>query len=176
MDRHSGTVENARTRTPNPRYRRSGSTARWADPAARAEDRRRAIDLRAAGWSFEAIGAELGCAKSHAHRLYKEAIDLLLPAEDLEVHRRLELDRLDALTLVHWRAAMAGDLKAGNLLLAISDQRMKLLHLDKVPPPGPVDPSSINSVAEIDHHIRRLIDEMECHEAGNETPRSVIAP
>src|SRR4051794_25709379 len=88
----------------------------------------RALELRRAGWSYEAIGRDLGVTRQAAHAAVRRAINRLnlLSTEDAEVVYRLERERLDALQVVVWPRAMDGDLGAIDRCLRIIDQRCKL--------------------------------------------------
>src|SRR6266542_3648245 len=63
--------------------------------------RQQALDLRKAGASYRAIGAQLNISEAQAHRDVKAALARLaeLELESADELRTMELDRLDALTL-----------------------------------------------------------------------------
>ncbi|MEN6341189.1 MAG: sigma factor-like helix-turn-helix DNA-binding protein [Methanospirillum sp.] len=92
--------------------------------------RRRALELRRQGWTYEAIAVELGVSPQAAHKAVSKALTALTaePAADL---RRLELDRLDALTRAAWSAAASGNLPAIDRILRVMERRAKLAHLDE---------------------------------------------
>ena len=93
----------------------------------------RALELRLAGKSFDAIAAELGYAnRSGAFH----AVDGLLKAriaeatENADELRKLDLERLDAMALALWPKASKGDGPSIDRLLRIQERRAKLLGLD----------------------------------------------
>lgn len=97
--------------------------------ATAAEKRKKALDLRRAGWSFEDIAAEVGYAnKGSAHRAVKQGIAAITRESATEL-LELELARLDDLQAGAYDAARNGDLFAVDRVLKIIDQRAKFLGL-----------------------------------------------
>lgn len=88
-----------------------------------------------AGCAYDDIAADVGYAnRGTAWRVVNEALHGEL-VEYVQTYRRLELARLDALQAAHWSAATSGDdLKAAELVVKISAQRIKLLGLDRLAP------------------------------------------
>jgi hypothetical protein len=97
----------------------------------KAHDRHlRALELRKAGATYQAIAEQLGYAQAKgAYKAVTSALKLTLrePAEEL---RELEVARLDAMLLVLWRRVQAGDEKAVDRVLRIMERRARLLGLD----------------------------------------------
>ncbi|MBD8219671.1 hypothetical protein IFU40_13615 [Microbacterium sp. CFBP 13617] len=97
--------------------------------ATAAEKRKKALDLRRAGWSFEDIAAEVGYAnKGSAHRAVKQGIAAITRESATELIE-LELSRLDDLLAGLYEQARNGDLFAVDRALKIMDQRAKFLGL-----------------------------------------------
>jgi len=90
---------------------------------------RDALRLRSEGLSYREIAERLGVDTSTAYRRVQRALSAV-PAEDVETHRALELDRLDALQRAVWDKAIDGNLNALDRVLAIMSRRSKLLGLD----------------------------------------------
>ena len=98
-----------------------------------AERRKRAVELRKLGLSYQKIADQLGVSQSGAHKMVTTALQQLniKTAEDAAVVRRLELERLD-----EWLVRIAKELQDGNILPAIDrgirimDRRARLLGLD----------------------------------------------
>ena len=93
---------------------------------------RQALELRAAGHSFESIAQTIGYSgPSGAYKAVVSALDKTLqePAENL---RQLELERLDAMLTAIWPQALKGYLGAIDRVLKIIERRSKLLGLENV--------------------------------------------
>jgi hypothetical protein len=112
----------------------------------------RAVQLLAAGHTYDHIAREVGYAnRGTAHRVVTQALTERL-VEDIDLHRAVELSRLDAMHAALWPAMMAGDVGATKTLLRISEQRSRLLglHAAVLRPPAPeVDQSRMLIVPEI---------------------------
>ena len=88
-------------------------------------------ELRKAGNSCQEIAAELGLkAKSRAYELVMEGLADLeaLSKESAEELRRVELERLDAMTLSLWEER--SNPRVTDSLLRISERRARLLGMD----------------------------------------------
>ena len=97
--------------------------------ATAAEKRKKALDLRRAGWSFDDIAAEVGYAnRGSAHRAVKQGI-ADITRESANELLELELARLDDLQAGAYDAARNGDLFAVDRVLKIIDQRARFLGL-----------------------------------------------
>jgi hypothetical protein len=91
----------------------------------------RALELSLAGWSYDAITAELGYkSRDSVSKAMWKAIDRR-SAEGVEENRALELSRLDALQAAHWDRAVDGDTKAAEVVLNVIEKRCRLLGLDR---------------------------------------------
>lgn len=94
-----------------------------------AEKRKKALDLRRAGWSFDDIAADVGYAsKGAAHNAVRIAIKDITRESATEL-LELELSRLDDLMAGAYESARNGDLFAIDRVLKIIDQRAKFLGL-----------------------------------------------
>jgi hypothetical protein len=119
-----------------------------------AERRRKALELRKAGASFDSIAQELGfCNRGAAYKTVRAALKATLREPATEV-RKLELERLDRLFLVVWPLALKGDTRAIDRCLQIARQRAALegLNLDKLAltdPTGTKEYSGGNVFAQI---------------------------
>ena len=93
----------------------------------------KALELRKQGMNYTQIGEELGCARSTACRyVLSELENLADKCREEAVHvRDLELQRLDELYLIAYRAIISGNSLAGiDRCLRIMERRAKLLGLD----------------------------------------------
>ena len=93
----------------------------------------KALELRKRGLNYTQIGEKLGCARSTACRyVLSELENLADKCREEAVHvRDLELQRLDDLYLVAYRAIIDGyDLAGIDRCLRIMERRAKLLGLD----------------------------------------------
>jgi hypothetical protein len=82
----------------------------------------RAFQLRASGCSFRKIGAELNISFETARQYCKHVVQQLKEStQDLASdYRHLELERINGLLLKYLPAALAGDLKASEHVLRLS--------------------------------------------------------
>ncbi len=102
---------------------------RHRDKALASYRRTRAVELRAQGLGYAEIAREVGYAnKGTAHKAISQALEAR-EANNVELLRTLELDRLDAIQAAIWDAAMAGEVRAVRPLLRIIDARCRLLGL-----------------------------------------------
>src|SRR5664280_3101378 len=91
---------------------------------------RKALELRRAGGTYEAIAERLGYqTRNGAHRAVARAL-ARNPAADAAGVRELETERLDRLLVAVWPVAMKGDAKAVDQVLKIAERRARLLGLD----------------------------------------------
>jgi len=95
-----------------------------------AERRRKAIQLRILGASYDDIAKQTGIARRN---VVQEIRDCLREIPILEVaeYRKMENERLEQLMRAFWSRALAGDTKAGSLMVRISERRSALLGLDR---------------------------------------------
>lgn len=128
------------------------------------ERRARVIALRRTGAPFRAIAEQLGVGVATVYDDYRKALDKLVPVEDLEAARQMELDRLDRLQMAHWAAATDSNhpdtYAAVNAVLKVMDRRAKLLGLDQPVDRTASDLSGISDLETIDQKIAELVDEM----------------
>ena len=98
-----------------------------------AEKRAEALELRAMGYSYQAIADEgLYASKGAAHKAVAQALRDI-PREQAEQARELELGRLDDLQMAAMNGAMAGDLFAIDRVVKIVESRARLLGLYNLP-------------------------------------------
>ena len=111
----------------------------WDVPPARGQERcsprtkaraTRCVELALKGWTYQAIADEVGYAnRGTVHRIVQQTL-AKHEVESIELHRNLELARLDSLLKTYFPQAISGDLKSAELVLKISALRIKLLRLD----------------------------------------------
>lgn len=100
------------------------------------------VEAVAEGATYEQAAKRAGYAtRSGAYKAFWKAVDGR-EADAVDQHRTLELQRLDALQVGLWDRAVGGDIKAVNAVLRISEQRSRLLGLDK-PEAAPVGSGSV---------------------------------
>ena len=88
-----------------------------------------AVALFREGQTFDQIAGAVGFAnRGTAHRVVTKAFRERL-VENIDMHRQLELDRLDDLQATLWPLMESGDVKAAALILEVIGQRSKLLGL-----------------------------------------------
>lgn len=129
-----------------------------------AERRARVFELHKVGWPFRRIAEELDIGVATAHDDFRQAMEDLLPVEEVEEVRRLEVDRLD-----HWLVianVIANDpdtdhdtrMKAVDRGLAIQARRAKYLGLDA---PTKIEGKLEHTVeTTMDRALRDLVAEM----------------
>jgi hypothetical protein len=108
----------------------NGSPARIA----RAEQVRKALELRKAGASYEAIARECGFrSRSSAYEAVMGSIRELTqePAAAVLI---LELERLDRMLFGIWEQARSGQVESIDRVLKIMDRRRAIYGLDQRPP------------------------------------------
>ena len=121
----------------------------------------RALELRRAGLTFDAIATRLDLAnKGSAHKAVQRALKRSGgPEMDPDSARELEADRLDRLQTAAWPAAMKGNLAAIEKCLRISAARCRLLGLERellnvAPESTPGDGAQVHDEGELDR-LRR---------------------
>jgi hypothetical protein len=105
-----------------------------AEETEREQRRAKLVDLRIKGHTFQAIADQLGYPnRDAAWRDWRRALELARADADMELSeaRAFELARLDAVDRLAWEQAEAGELKALEVLLKVSDRRSKMLGLDQ---------------------------------------------
>lgn len=107
---------------------------RTARRAERAELKRRAVELRKRGATYQQIADELGYAhRGSAQRLVQEAVTDVGVGE-ADTVRALELLRLDVMWMFLWARLGRGDTTATEPLLAVMDIRARLTGVYVLPP------------------------------------------
>jgi len=94
----------------------------------------RAIELRRAGLDWDTVAKGAGYASvQSAHNAVQRHLDKVAAtaAEDVEVLRAVELDRIDALQVSIWDRARLGNLDEIGTVIDLMKQRAKLLGLDR---------------------------------------------
>ncbi len=93
--------------------------------------RTRAVELATQGMSYDDIAHEVGYShRGSAHRAVFKAL-AAHEAEEVEMLRAMELDRLDHYLAKVWPKVEEGDLNAILVAIRISDARRRLLGLDR---------------------------------------------
>lgn len=102
---------------------------RHRDKALAAYRRGRAVKLRAGGASYDSIAKEVGWASASSAQRAVMAALAEHEAEDVDVLRQVEVDRLNRIMAAAWPAAMEGSIPAARVVLATVDARIKVLGL-----------------------------------------------
>ena len=91
----------------------------------------RAVELALTGMPYDEIASAVGFAnRGTAWRTVQRALrDRTFKAVD--EYREMEMTRLDTLQSACWDAALAGDLRAVEVVLRVMEQRRRLLGLDE---------------------------------------------
>jgi hypothetical protein len=92
-----------------------------------------AFELRKAGASYSKIGEKLGCSKGAAYKMVDRVLQDLRKkvTEDAEHVKRMELERLDDLTIAVYRQAKEGNVACIDRVLKLMERRAKILGLDE---------------------------------------------
>ena len=98
----------------------------------KAENMKKAYELRIAGLSYRKIGEALGIHHVSAFNYVKETLAILrAECKDLaETYRDMELERLDQVQAAIYGKVLKGDVAAIDRLLKIQERRARLLGLD----------------------------------------------
>lgn len=94
------------------------------------EKQAKALELRKAGWTYEAIASAVGYSGNTGARKAVESALKKTIQEPADEVRRLEIERLDTLLRGLWDAAIDGKLFAVDRALRIMERRAALLGLD----------------------------------------------
>jgi len=110
----------------------TGQSKTAAQRIASAEKREKALELRKMGFSYEKIGAQIGCSKQHVHRMVTEELGKLRAcnynkAEDLRI---LQAERIAFALKQVMEAINQGDIAAVDRLCRLLDREAKLFGLD----------------------------------------------
>lgn len=97
-----------------------------------AQFEQKALSLRTAGHTHAEISEMLGISIEKVKKAIARAMRAIRSDKAEMAREALELDsnRLDALIKANWVKAMAGDTKAGSLILQVVDRRAKMLGTD----------------------------------------------
>jgi DNA-binding CsgD family transcriptional regulator len=108
-----------------------------------AERKKQALARRIGGWTFAQIGEELGISAQAAYNLVKSALaeTNAKTAEEAEILRRLELERLDTMRSAIWGLVLKGDVQAIDRALRISKRMSELTGIDAPTKIAPTDPT-----------------------------------
>ena len=101
-------------------------TSKAASQADLAERRARIFEMRRHHATFAQIATQTGLNVATVHGDYHRYIAELVPVEEVEDQRRIELERLDALSMPWYRLAIQGDEKAAVVYLRARDQYAKI--------------------------------------------------
>lgn len=124
-----------------------------------------ALDLRAAGGTYDQIAKAIGVSRTQAWKLVSAAIDELNEKchESAERVRNLELFRLDKIRVMLW--PKRSDPRVADSLLRISERTARLCGLDKPtkieasgPDGGPIETAQGSSVPDL---TRLSVEELE---------------
>lgn len=94
------------------------------------ERRKRALDLRKAGATYQTIADKNGVSYSQAYKDVQVALKGIT-RESAEDVLTLELERLDRIFLTHYANAIQGDTASARLALQIMDRRARYFGLDQ---------------------------------------------
>ena len=102
---------------------------RHQDKALAAARKAHAIGLRLQGLTYQAIAAEMGYKSAGSvHKIVNDALAVQV-AEQADLLRTVEVDRLNALQVPLWDKALEGDLAAATAVVKIIDARCRVLGL-----------------------------------------------
>jgi transposase-like protein len=99
--------------------------------------KKRAIELRTQGLTYQAIADEMGYANAGSVYTIIKAAQRTELATAVREHRESELARLDALQVALWPKAMAGQVDAIKTCLQLITERCRLLGLHEDSPKRP---------------------------------------
>lgn len=94
--------------------------------------RQRAVELALAGYSYDDIAARVGYANRGSAWKAVQAALSARTADIVDEYRVLELERLEAVLAAQWDQAVAGDVRASELVLKVVAAEIRLLGLDRV--------------------------------------------
>ncbi len=130
-----------------------------------AEKRKKALQLRKGGASYDAIARQVGYAnRGGAHRAVTQELREL-PKDDAEDVLALEVERLDQLLMALWPAAMKGNVRSAETVIRLMERRAKLQGLD-----APVQATITHAAADVDAAVAELAREMALRAPAEPTP------
>jgi hypothetical protein len=130
----------------------------------------RALELAVAGVPYAQITEALGHRSSGAaSKAMWRAIDRRT-AEGVDAYREQQLRRLDMVERAYWTKALVGSTKAAEVVLSVTEKRIRLLSLDRVGaqvsgPTEVIDPAFWAHVREA--HDGRMESYLEAHRSGD---------
>jgi hypothetical protein len=134
---------------------------------------REAYALRLSGLSWDQVARELDYASADSVRLCVNGYINRINAEVDQSQRiellHTELDRLGALQAAVWPAAMAGDTRAVDVALRVSDRRIKLLRLDQPQEDDVTGNTLVITSENFTTALHELIDEQEAAKLQRKT-------
>jgi len=89
-----------------------------------------ALRLRSAGYTYQQIADTQGTTKATGYNRVQRAL-AAIPAEAVEEYRSIQREQLDKLMATYWPEAMAGNLKAAEMVLKLIEKRSKLEGTDQ---------------------------------------------
>lgn len=130
-----------------------------------AEKRRKALQLRKGGASYDAIARQVGYAnRGNAHHAVMQELREL-PRDDAADVLALEVERLDQLLMALWPAAMKGNVRSAETVIRLMERRAKLQGLD-----APVQATITHAAADVDAAVAELAREMALRPTTADTP------
>ena len=96
-----------------------------------AQNRVKALELRAEGFTLERIAQELNVSTTMAFKYIKKSLSDLSEREfeEAKQYRSLQMHRLELLLTATWDLAISGDLLAVDKARQLIDQKSKLMNL-----------------------------------------------
>lgn len=95
--------------------------------------RDRAFELKRQGWTYAAIGVDLGISRQQAHKMVQKALADMPPMPSVEAFRKSELAVTDDLIRSAWPKVEAGDLEAIRTVRLVLERRARLTGVDVQP-------------------------------------------
>lgn len=122
-------------------------------PESPEQKRRKALELRLAGATYEQIAQAVGYEhRSSAHNAVKQAMEESAPSKDLLEAEDTELARLDAMLTGLWPKARRGDVTAVDRVLRIEERRSFLLAREEQRPEA--KPKETTSLSDFEKRLR----------------------
>lgn len=107
----------------------------------------KAIDMKIAGETYEAIRQELGYAsRSGALNAVEAALAKLAPIPTLEQARKLDWERMEKMHQALWPRVVEGDPESCRVCIRLMERRAKLLGLDALPSLNAISNDAVQGV------------------------------
>lgn len=100
-----------------------------ADAIVMSDRLRSILQYRIAGASLQQIADKFEISTGRVHQIISEAVQRI-PKHEVETIRMMECERLDAMQMAMWPAALKGDIGAVSTILAVMNRRARYLGLD----------------------------------------------